>query len=55
MVVNLADGAPPPSVLLTVDSESHVATLTLNRPEALNAISRQLAADLPSPIERTSG
>jgi enoyl-CoA hydratase/carnithine racemase len=39
------NGAPP-SVLLTVDGESHVATLTLNRPEALNAISRQLAADL---------
>jgi enoyl-CoA hydratase/carnithine racemase len=33
-------------VLLAVDRESHVATLTLNRPEALNAISRQLAAEL---------
>lgn len=40
------EGALPPSVLLTVDSESHLATLTLNRPEALNAISRQLAAEL---------
>jgi len=41
-----ADGAPLQSVLLAVDGESHIATLTLNRPEALNAISRQLATDL---------
>ncbi len=41
-----ADGALSPSVQLAVDGESHVATLTLNRPEALNAISRQLAAEL---------
>jgi enoyl-CoA hydratase/carnithine racemase len=33
-------------VLLAVDGESHIATLTLNRHEALNAISRQLAAEL---------
>jgi len=33
-------------VLLGVNAESHIATLTLNRPEALNAISRQLAAEL---------
>jgi enoyl-CoA hydratase/carnithine racemase len=32
-------------VLLAVDGESRIAMLTLNRPEALNAISRQLAAD----------
>jgi enoyl-CoA hydratase/carnithine racemase len=35
-----------PSVLLAIDSDSHIATLTLNRPESLNAISRQLAAEL---------
>jgi enoyl-CoA hydratase/carnithine racemase len=29
-----------------VNGESQIATLTLNRPEALNAISRQLAAEL---------
>src|SRR4051794_32661474 len=40
------DGALSPSVLLAVDAESHIATLTLNRPEALNAISRQLAEEL---------
>jgi enoyl-CoA hydratase/carnithine racemase len=32
--------------LLEVDADNHVATLTLNRPEALNAISRLLATDL---------
>ena len=41
-----SDGERSPSVLLTIDDESHIATLTLNRPEALNAISRQLAAEL---------
>ena len=40
------DEALAPSVLLAVDSENKIATLTLNRPQALNAISRQLAADL---------
>lgn len=34
------------AVLLAVDGELHVATLTLHRPEALNAISRQLAMEL---------
>ena len=42
-----SDGERSPSVLLTIDDESHIATLTLNRPEALNAISRQLAAEFP--------
>lgn len=41
-----AEGELSRSVLLTVDDESHIATLTLNRPAALNAISRELAADL---------
>jgi methylglutaconyl-CoA hydratase len=40
------DGALSPSVLLDIDAESHIATLVLNRPEALNALSRQLAAEL---------
>jgi enoyl-CoA hydratase/carnithine racemase len=44
--VTRAKGVHSPLVLLAVDRESHVATLTLNRPEALNAISRQLAAEL---------
>ena len=34
------------TVTLAIDGESHVTTLTLNRPEALNAISRELAAEL---------
>ena len=45
-VVTQADEERSPSVLLAVDGESHIATLTLNRPKALNAISRQLAAEL---------
>ena len=40
------DGERSPSVLLAVDGQRQIATLTLNRPEALNAISRQLAAEL---------
>jgi enoyl-CoA hydratase/carnithine racemase len=44
--VTRADEERSPSVSLAVDGESHIATLMLNRPEALNAISRQLAAEL---------
>jgi enoyl-CoA hydratase/carnithine racemase len=34
------------TILLSTDAGEGVATLTLNRPQALNAISRQLATDL---------
>ncbi|MFN8592886.1 MAG: enoyl-CoA hydratase-related protein [Thermomicrobiales bacterium] len=34
------------AVRLEVEADGQVATVTLNRPQALNAISRQLAADL---------
>jgi enoyl-CoA hydratase/carnithine racemase len=44
--VTRVDGERSLSVLLAVDDQSQIATLTLNRPEALNAISRQLAAEL---------
>ena len=50
-----ADRAGLPTILLTVDDETHVATLTLNRPEALNAISRQLAAELRATCEALAG
>ena len=50
-----SDGERSPSVLLTVDDESHIATLTLNRPEALNAISRRLAAELLATCAALSG
>jgi enoyl-CoA hydratase/carnithine racemase len=50
-----ADGEHSSSVLLAVDGESHIATLTLNRPEALNALSRQLAADLLAACETLAG
>ena len=46
MVLRLPDVDSRRSVTLSFDDDRHVATLTLNRPEALNAISRELAADL---------
>jgi enoyl-CoA hydratase/carnithine racemase len=46
LVVTREDEGLSRSVLLDVDGESRIATVTLNRPEALNAISRQLAAEL---------
>jgi enoyl-CoA hydratase/carnithine racemase len=53
--VTRADGARSPSVLLAVDGESNIATLTLNRPEALNAISRQLATELLATCNALAG
>jgi enoyl-CoA hydratase/carnithine racemase len=50
-----AEGEHLSSVLLAVDGESHIATLMLNRPEALNAISRQLAAELLATCETLAG
>lgn len=49
------EGGLSQSVLLNVDGESHIATLTLNRPEALNAISRELAADLLAVCDALTG
>jgi enoyl-CoA hydratase/carnithine racemase len=40
------------TIALAIDSESHVAWLTLNRPRAMNAISRQMAADLQDACAR---
>jgi enoyl-CoA hydratase/carnithine racemase len=44
--VGQADRKTKRTVTLAVDEERHIATLTLNRPEALNAISQELAAEL---------
>jgi enoyl-CoA hydratase/carnithine racemase len=41
-----------PTIRLEVDEARRIATVTLNRPEAMNAISRQLASDLASICER---
>jgi enoyl-CoA hydratase/carnithine racemase len=40
---------------LAVDGESQIAALTLNRPEALNAISRQLATELLAACDALNG
>ena len=40
------DGESWRTVALEVDRDSHIATLTLSRPQALNAISRELAGEL---------
>ncbi|MFC4249170.1 enoyl-CoA hydratase/isomerase family protein [Natribaculum luteum] len=36
---------------ITVDADEHVATITLNRPEAMNTFSTQLAVDLDDALE----
>lgn len=41
-----------PTVVVNTDEADHVATLILNRPESLNAISRELAAELRRACER---
>lgn len=40
------------TILLSIDAGDRVATLTLNRPQSLNAISRQLATDLLAACDR---
>ena len=45
------DGEPWRTVALEIDRDSHIATLTLSRPEALNAISRELASELLAACE----
>ncbi len=42
------------TIVVNVDERNHVATLTLNRPESLNAISRELAVDLLAACEAIS-
>ena len=37
-------------VLVALDEDGWLATITLNRPEARNALSRQLAADLDAAL-----
>src|ERR671911_525984 len=54
-VMTRAEGERSPSVLLAVDGESHIATVTLSRPEALNAISRQLATELLATCDTLTG
>ena len=45
------DGSRWRTIALAVDGERHIATLTLSRPEALNAISRELATELQAACE----
>jgi len=49
--VSQLDGGLWRTITLAVDSERHVATLTLFRPETLNAISRELASELRAACE----
>src|SRR5262245_18480660 len=46
MGAEMARGETWETILLAIDDSEHIATLTLNRPQSLNAISRQLATDL---------
>ena len=47
------NGAPVPYETITLDVEDNIATITLNRPDRLNAFTAKMMAEMISAIDET--